>query len=156
MLATPVQIAAAYSALVNGGHIIKPTIIDKIYDPVTKQFIINTPKVGSQLIKQETSDKIRDMLFQDVYGGLTKMYGIPGYTLGGKTGTSQIAFKGKYMNGNGWTDGSFVGMVTRDDLKYIVVIHVRRPRSNQYGEYTAGRLFGDLAKFLVEKGLITK
>ena len=93
MLATPIQMAAAYSALVNGGHIIKPTIIDKIYDPVTKQFIVNTPKVGSQLIKPETSDLIRDMLFQDIYGGLTKMYGIPGYTLGGKTGTSQIAFK---------------------------------------------------------------
>ena len=118
--------------------------------------MVNTPKVGNQVIKKETSDKIRDTLFQVVYGGLTKKYGVPGYTIGGKTGTSQIAFKGKYMNGVGWTNGSFVGMVTRDDLKYIVVIQIRRPRTNQYGEYTAGRLFGDLAKFLIEKGLITK
>ena len=69
---------------------------------------------------------------------------------------SQIAFKGKYMNGNGWTNGSFVGMVTKEDLKYIVVIQVRRPRTTQYGEYTAGRLFGDLAKFLIERELIAK
>lgn len=130
---------------------VKPTIVDKIYDPATKEFIVNQPKIGSQIIKPETSDKIRDLLFQVVYGGLTKKYGVPGYTLGGKTGTSQIAFKGKYMSGPGWTDGSFVGIVTRDDLKYIVVIHVRRPRLSQYGEYTAGRMFGDLAKFLIEK-----
>lgn len=116
----------------------------------------NQPKIGSQVIKPETSEKLRDTLFRVVYDGLTKQYGIPGYTLGGKTGTSQIAFQGKYMNGVGWTDGSFVGMVTKDDLKYIVVVQVHRPRTNQYGEYTAGRLFGDLAKFLIEKGLITK
>lgn len=156
MLATPLQMAVGYSTLVNGGYTIKPTVIDKIYDPVTKQFMVNAPKVGNQVIKQETSDQIRETLFQVVYGGLTKKYGVPGYTIGGKTGTSQIAFKGKYMNGVGRTNGSFVGMVTRDDLKYIVVIQVRRPRTNQYGEYTAGRLFGDLAKFLIEKGLITK
>ncbi|MBP6910364.1 hypothetical protein KBC03_02090 [Patescibacteria group bacterium] len=81
MLATPVQVAAGYSALVNGGHMVKPTIIDKIYDPATKEFVINQPKIGSQIIKPETSDKIRDLLFQVVYRGLTKKYGVPGYTL---------------------------------------------------------------------------
>lgn len=156
MLATPVQIAAGYSILVNGGHVVKPTLIDKIYDPETQQFIENQPKIGAQVIKPETSAKLRDTLFQVVYAGLTKQYGIPGYTLGGKTGTSQLAFQGRYMNGPGWTDWSFVGMVTKDDLKYIVVIQVHRPRTSQYGEYTAGKLFGDLAKFLIEKGLITK
>ncbi|MBP7061781.1 hypothetical protein KA037_03660 [Patescibacteria group bacterium] len=52
--------------------------------------------------------------------------------MGGKSGTSQIAFKGKYQAGNGWTNASFVGIVTRDNPKYIVVVQVRRPRSTQW------------------------
>ncbi len=156
MLATPIQVAAWYSILVNGGHVVKPTLVDKIFDPETGQYMENQPKIGAQIIKPETSEQMRDTLFQVVYAWLTRQYGIPGYTLGGKTGTSQLAFQGKYMSGPGWTDGSFVGIVTKDDLKYVVVIQVHRPRTTQYGEYTAGRLFGDLAKFLIEKWLITK
>lgn len=156
MLATPIQIAAAYSSLVNWWYYVKPRIIDKIYDPETKTFIPQPVKLWAQILKPETSAKIRDALFDVIYGWLTKKFGIPWYTLWGKTGTSQISFKWVYRSGNGWTNASFAGIVTKENLKYVVVIQVRRPRTNQYWEYTAGKIFGDLAKILIEKDLITK
>jgi cell division protein FtsI/penicillin-binding protein 2 len=155
-LATPIQIAAWYSVLVNGWYYVKPRIVDKIFDPSTKTTITNPVKIGGQIIKKETSEKIKDALFQVIYGWLTKKFGIPWYTLWGKTGTSQISFKGQYRSGNGWTNASFAGMVTKDNLKYVVVIQVRRPRSNQFGEYTAGKIFGDVSKLLIEKDLLLK
>jgi cell division protein FtsI/penicillin-binding protein 2 len=99
---------------------------------------------------------MRDALFQVVYGWLTRKFGIPWYTMWGKTWTSQISFKWVYKSWNGWTNASFVGMVTRDNLKYIIVIQVRRPRSNQFWEYTAWKIFGDLSKVLIERDLIEK
>jgi cell division protein FtsI/penicillin-binding protein 2 len=156
MLATPMQIAAWYSAIVNGWYYVKPRIVDKTYDPVNKTFIVNPVKIGAQVLKKETSDKMKDALFQVVYGWLTRKFGIPWYTMWGKTWTSQISFKWVYKSGNGWTNASFVGMVTRDNLKYIIVIQVRRPRSNQFWEYTAWKIFGDLSKILIERDLIEK
>ena len=155
-LATPIQIAAWYSVLVNGGYYVKPRIVDKIYDNKTQTTIVNPIKIGWQIIRKETSEKIKDALFQVIYGWLTKRFGIPWYTLGGKTGTSQISFKGNYRSGNWWTNASFAGMVTKENLKYVVVIQVRRPRTNQFGEYTAGKIFGDVSKLLIEKDLILK
>lgn len=156
MLATPVQIAAAYSAIVNGWYYVKPRIVDKTYDPATKTYTPNPVKLGTQILKPETSAKMREALFEVVYWWLTKNFWIPGYTLWGKTGTSQISFKWVYKSGNWWTNASFVGIVTKENLKYVVVIQVRRPRSNQYWEYTAWKIFGDLSKVLIEKDLILK
>lgn len=87
------QIATAYSILVNGGYYVKPRIVDKIYDPKTKTTTYTPIKIGAQILKKETSDKIKEALREVIYGGLTKKFGIPGYTLGGKTGSSEISFK---------------------------------------------------------------
>lgn len=57
---------------------------------------------------------------------------IEGYLLGAKSGTSQIAYKGKYKGGNGWTQGTFVGIITADNPKYIVLVWTSRPRTNQW------------------------
>lgn len=156
ILATPVQIAAAYSAIVNWWYYVKPRIVDRIYDPVSKAFIQNPIKTWTQILKKETSDKMKEALWEVVYWWLTRKFGIPWYTLGGKTWTSQIAFKWVYRSWAWWTNASFVGIVTKENLKYVVVIQVRRPRNNQFWEYTAGKLFSDLSKTLIEKDLIQK
>lgn len=156
LLATPIQIAAGYSAIVNGWYYVKPRIVEKVYDPISKIFIPNPIKIWTQILKKETSDKMKEALWEVVYGWLTRKFGIPWYTLGWKTWTSQIAFKWIYRSWAWWTNASFVGIVTKENLKYIIVIQVRRPRSNQYWEYTAWKIFGDLSKTLIEKDLIQR
>jgi hypothetical protein len=72
------------------------------------------------------------------------------YSLWGKTWTSQIAFKWKYQEWKWWTHWSFTWIVTKDDIKYLLVIQVRRPRQCQWGYCSAWLIFKDMAKFLLE------
>jgi cell division protein FtsI/penicillin-binding protein 2 len=89
-------------------------------------------------------------LFEVVNGWQIKKFAIAWKTLAGKTWTSQIPFRGKYQNGVWRTNGSFAWIITRDNTKYVIIIQVRRPRTNQRWELTAWAVYGQLAKFLVE------
>ncbi|HKL43929.1 MAG TPA: penicillin-binding protein 2 [Candidatus Absconditabacterales bacterium] len=158
LLATPIQIAAAYGSLVNGGYYIKPTILAGIRDNQTNRYYPNKTEVLRQIFRPETADEIREGLFSvmEKNPDYTNDIKVEGYDLGGKSGTSQISFKGKYQEGLGWTNGSFVGLITKDDPRYVVVIQVRRPRASYWGAQTAGRVFSDVAKFLIGYSLIER
>lgn len=148
LLTTPLQIAVAYSSMVNGGVLVKPTIIRHIdsYNPIWE----SNPHQWSQIFKHLTSETIKDALYKVVYDWQVRKFSIPWYSLAGKTGTPQIAYKGKYQKWLWWTNGSFAGILTRDKLNYVVVIQVRRPRTNEWWENTAGKIYGDIAKFIVQ------
>ncbi len=149
LLATPMQMAVAYSALVNGWYVVKPTIIKKIvsWEGQVKQ-LSKMPK--KKVFKEATSDFIKNALYEVVNWWQIKKFAVAWKTLAGKTGTSQISFKGQYQNGVGWTNGSFAGIITKNNTKYVIIIQVRRPRTSQWWETTAGQIYGDLAKFLLE------
>ncbi|HRX64037.1 MAG TPA: penicillin-binding protein 2 [Candidatus Absconditabacterales bacterium] len=158
LLATPIQIAAAYGSLVNGGYYMKPTILAGIRDVDTNVYYENKAKMLRQIFRPETAEEIKEGLFSvmEKNPDYQNNIRIEGYTLGGKSGTSQISFKGKYQQGNGWTNGSFVGLITKEDPRYIVVIQVRRPRTSYWGAQTAGKVFGDVSKFLIGYSLMDK
>lgn len=158
LLATPIQIAAAYAPLVNGWYYVKPTIIAGTRDGKTQEYVPNPKKVVKQIFRKDTADALKDALFAVINDnpGLYAIAWLEWYTLGGKSWTSQIAFRGKYQQGNGWTNASFVWLVTRDDPRYIVVVQIRRPRSTQWWWQTGGKIFKDLASFLVNYELINK
>ena len=149
LLVTPIQMAMSYSTLVNGGYVVAPTIIKKItsYDGTIKQATKVTKKL---ILKAGVSELMKMALYEVVNGGQIKKFSLVWKTLAGKTSTSQIAFRGQYQNGVGWTNGSFAGIVTKENTKYTIVIQVRRPRTNQRWELTAGAIYGELAKFLIE------
>lgn len=101
---TQIQLAAGYAAVVNGGYYIQPTIIHKIIEK--KKGNENQEKflqqVTRQVFKPETSSVIRDALL-DVLSenpGIANNASISGYALGGKSGTAQISYKGRYQGGN--------------------------------------------------------
>ncbi len=158
LTATPIQLAQWFATLLNGGILIKPTIIDKIYNPNTKEFTQNKPKVLRRVFKKETTKKIKEALFQviEVNELNKKWISIEGFTLWGKTGTAEIVYKGKYKGGNGRTNASFIGTVTKENSKYIVVIQIRRPRWKRRWAQTAWPLFKDIAEFLIAYDLIQK
>ncbi len=157
LLATPLQMAVAYAALVNGWYYVKPTIIEKVYKRDTNQFIVNQTKKEFQIFKPTTSDYLKEALFRTVNNPVIKKFSyIVGYTIGWKSWTSQISFKGKYQKWLWRTNGSFVWIVTKDNLKYVVVVQVRRPRSNLWWDATAGKVFNQIAKFLINYELIER
>lgn len=157
LLVTPMQLAAGYGAVVNGGYYVKPTIIKWTFDKKTNTYYSNTTKITKQIFRPETAEALKVGLFSVLEQNPELRYSkVEWYQLGGKSWTSQISYKGKYHNGIGWTNGSFVGIITKDNPKYIVVIQVRRPRQNIRWWATAGKIFGDIASFIVNYSLIEK
>src|SRR3954466_993080 len=137
---TPMQMAAAYSAIANGGILRTPQLIlDQDGDRVPE------PK-GHRVISEQTSSQLRTMLEGVLApGGTASEVSVPGYTLAGKTGTAQVAENGTYSE----TDyvASFVGFAPAQDPKLLVAVVVNKPRGDIYGGAVAARAFGEIAKF---------
>lgn len=158
MKATPIQIATAYSAIINGWYLLKPTIIAKIYDQKQQQFIQNPTKIIRKVFKSDTSEKVKSALYDVVHENPDnkRIVSIDWFSVGGKSGTAEITYKGKYQTqGQGRTNASYVGIVTKNNLKYLVVVQTRRPRTSKWWISTAWYLFKDIAKFLINYDLIS-
>lgn len=157
LLVTPIQLAAAYGPIVNGGYYVTPTIVKWVFDRKSNVYHANTTQITKQIFRPEISEALRVGLFSVLEQNPELKYAkVPGYQIGGKSWTSQISYKGKYMNGIWWTNGSFVGVITKDNPKYIIVVQVRRPRQNIWWGATAGKIFGDIANFIINYSLIEK
>lgn len=158
LLTTPLQVAAGYAALINGGYFVKPTIVKWIFDKKSETYISNQKQILNQIFKPETNDILKTALFNvlDQNPELWPLTHVEWYNLWGKSWTSQISYKGKYQQWLWWTNASFVGIVTKDNPKYIVIIQIRRPRSSLWWGQTAGKVFGEIAKFLVNYSLMVK
>lgn len=158
ILATPLQVAAWYWALINGGYYVKPTIVAWIEDNTKGLFYENKKKIIRQILKPETTEQIKDALFEimETNKDYINNMRISWYTLWGKSWTSQIAYKWKYQEGNGRTNGSFVWIITKENPQYIVIVQVRRPRTIQRWSSTAGKVFKEVASFLINYSFIEK
>lgn len=158
LLVTPIQIAAWYAALVNWWYYVQPTIIAWIYDKESSTYREKTKKVVRQILKPETSQLMKDSLFEvmEENPDFKKNVKIEWFTLWGKSWTSQISYKWKYQNWIWWTNASFVWLITKENVKYIVVIQIRRPRKSIWWWVTAWRVFRDVARFIVSYNLLEK
>ena len=84
------QMAAAYSVLANGGIYMQPYIIESMLYPDGKK-IETVPTPLRRVIKESTAKQVTAMLVDGVRNGFAKDGAVQGYTLAGKTGTSQIS-----------------------------------------------------------------
>ncbi len=142
---TPLQMATAFAAMVNGGVMMRPSIIDEIRYP-DGRVERRHPKEIRQVISSRASTLISSMLVQVVehgYGGRAK---VPGYYVGGKTGTAQIPGPGGYTED---TNHSFVGFAPLDNPKFVMVIKYEKPKRT-YAEVTAAPVFADIATFALQ------
>jgi cell division protein FtsI (penicillin-binding protein 3) len=139
---TPTQMAAAYSAIANGGILRPPHIIQRVGDRR-----LPTPR-GHRIISGATSTQLRSML-EGVLGpgGTASEASIPGYRLAGKTGTAQ---KPDPVNGGYSKDkfvASFVGFAPARHPRLLVTVMVDEPRGEIYGGVVAAPAFQDITKF---------
>lgn len=132
---TPLQQINAICSVVNGGNLMQPHFIKSITDSngnIVQQF---SPQILRRVVSEDTSATIRSMM-ESVIKQYTGIYSfIPGYRIGGKTGTSQ-----KYENGAIVQKfvSSFVGTYPADNPEYVVLIVVDEPSSgNYYGSVVA-------------------
>lgn len=123
---TAIQLANAVCAAINGGELMQPYIVKEIYSDDGAIVQENEPTVIRRVIKEETSAIVREMLEGVVEEGGGKNCYIPGYRIGGKTGTAQ-----KYENGviaQGKNIASFIGFAPVEDPQFLVYILVDEPK----------------------------
>lgn len=150
LLVTPIQIAAGYASMINGWQYIKPTIISKICEWWTDNCQSTKTKIIKQIFDPAIADELKFSLTKVIEIPVNGKYSdVPGYKVWWKSWTPQISYRGRYRAGNWWTNGSYVGMITEDNLKYLIVIQVRRPRSTQWWNQTAWPIFKSIASFLI-------
>ncbi|MFC0596895.1 peptidoglycan D,D-transpeptidase FtsI family protein [Streptomyces palmae] len=87
--ATPLQMAMVASAIANDGKLMEPYMVDKLRAPNLNDIEQHSPKEMSQAVSSETAAKLQDMMKTVVEKGTGTMARIPGYDVGGKTGTAQ-------------------------------------------------------------------
>lgn len=141
---TAMQMITAFSAVVNGGYLMKPQIVSQITDSNGKVVKETEPEVVRQVISSQTSDEMREMLVNVVEDGLGKPAAVEGYRVGGKTGTAEIAQGGSYAENNYIL--SFMGFAPADNPKYACLVIVDSPASGGNSGTLAGGIFSKIMK----------
>ncbi|RMH48078.1 MAG: penicillin-binding protein 2 [Alphaproteobacteria bacterium] len=112
---SPLHLAAAYATIVNGGHKVRPTLV-----------LGGGRRDGERLISAETSRQLRKMLAEVVTRGTATFAQVPGYPIGGKTGTADKPNpKGGYYKDK--VIATFAGAFPASDPKYVVVVTLDEP-----------------------------
>jgi cell division protein FtsI (penicillin-binding protein 3) len=139
---TPLHLASAYAALVNGG-IWRPATLMKV-EPG------QAPK-GSRVFTQATSDRIRAMLRLVVLDGTGRKANADGLRVGGKTGTAEKAGAGGYAHHT--TVSTFAGAFPMDAPRYVVIAMLDEPKGSaeSFGQRTAGYVVAPVVSKVVSR-----
>ncbi|TSC94845.1 MAG: cell division protein FtsI (penicillin-binding protein 3) [Candidatus Berkelbacteria bacterium Athens1014_28] len=146
---TPLQMVNAFSVIANGGVLMKPQIVDKVIYADGKEEDVR-PQEIRRVIGEDTAKKVSDMLRSVVVNGHGKRADVPGYLVGGKTGTAQVAKKGSQGYEDSITIGSFAGFAPIDNPMFTVLVKISNPKDVQWAESSAAPAFGEIMKFLLE------
>ncbi len=146
---TPVQLLRAVCAAINGGNLLKPYIVREITDAAGNVIQRGEKQVVGHPISPETSATMRTLLEDVVNLGGGKNARIPGYRVGGKTGTAQVYVDGVVSREK--HIGSFVGFAPADDPRIAVILIVDQADvAVDFGSVTAA----PFAREILERSLI--
>jgi cell division protein FtsI (penicillin-binding protein 3) len=126
---TPLQTAVAAAALVNGGKLIPPTLFPRT--------AAEAALLAKQVIRHETSDIMRYLMRLNVVKGSGRQADVPGFLVGGKTGTAEKVVNGGYSNKHRFN--AFLSTFPVTDPQYVVLVIVDEPKPEEGKVYaTAG------------------
>lgn len=152
MTATMLQMAAAVSSVLNGGTYYQPHLIDSRTTADGKTTAIKPTILEKGVVKPQVGQQLQQLM-EYVYSENHNVYesdAHPGYNVGGKTGTGQIAAGGGYKEGV--YNGTFLGFVGGDQPQYVVAVLVNSPNLPGFesaGSQGAAPIFGKVADMLI-------
>ncbi|WP_417669938.1 peptidoglycan D,D-transpeptidase FtsI family protein [Roseibium sp.] len=120
---TPMQTAVAAAALVNGGTLLPPTFLPRTQD--------EAKVLGQRVVSEETSRVMRYLFRLNVLSGSGRRADVPGYTVGGKTGTAEKIENGRYVSNK--RRNSFLSAFPMDDPRYVVLVVIDEPKPEREG-----------------------
>ncbi len=142
---TPLQLITAFSAICNGGELMKPQLVKEIKDKDGNLIETIEPEKVRQVISQETSKTLMEILETVVSQGTGKNAFIEGYRVVGKTGTAQ-----KIIPGGGYSSSeyvsSFLGAAPVNDPKVAALVVIDTPQGAYYGGVIAAPAFKNVVE----------
>jgi cell division protein FtsI (penicillin-binding protein 3)/stage V sporulation protein D (sporulation-specific penicillin-binding protein) len=139
---TPVQMAAAYGALANGGLWVQPHLVRRVADDEPLQ-----PR-RRRIVPESVAEHVLRMLRGVVREGSGYRAAVPGYQVAGKTGTAEKPDEKGY--GTGKYVASFVGIVPVTAPRLAILVLVDEPQGQYYGGFVAAPAFRELARFALQ------
>lgn len=137
---TMIQLASAFSSIVNGGEYYQPHLVKRIVDDNGNTVQNIEPVLLRQTISKQTSDTVKGYLYNTVTSGTAKSAKVEGYSMGGKTGTAE-----KYPRGNKKYLVSFIGFAPVEDPEVLVYVVINEPNvENQAQSSLATNLAKDI------------
>lgn len=140
---TPIQLLTAVSSIGNEGMLMEPRIVKKMTDRNGKTVKKYNTKVVRKVISSKTASEMKGIMEFVVGKGGGGNAKVPGYRIGGKTGTADKVVNGKYTKD---TYSSFVGMAPMEDPKLAVLVVVDSPMGTQFGSAVAAPIAQDFLK----------
>jgi cell division protein FtsI (penicillin-binding protein 3) len=142
---TPLQILRTYSAIANGGFLVKPHVVSEIISPDGQLLFSFMDSEKKRIISSKTAGIFKEVLKSVVAGGTGEKAAVEGEEVAGKTGTAQMIdpktkrySKEKYVS-------SFVGFAPANNPRFALIVVVYEPKGQIYGGVVASPVFRDIA-----------
>jgi cell division protein FtsI (penicillin-binding protein 3) len=149
---TPLQLAAAYSAIANDGVLLQPTLIREVRDPSGAVRYRHRPEPVRRAVTPEVAARLRDLLRGVVEaGGTGERAALANFQLAAKTGTARRVVGGRYAPGQ--YTASFAALFPGDDPQLVVVMKIDNP---QKGSYFAAQTAAPVTRSMLEQALAAR
>ena len=143
---TTLQLVTALSVIANGGHVIRPYVIDRIHDDKGVVIKKTYPLLKRKIIDYDVAHTMRTILTRVVEEGTGRRARIEGIQVAGKTGTAQKILKERRGYSHSDFVACFMGFVPADDPLFSIIVMVDEPRGAYYGGTVAAPVFKNIAE----------
>ena len=150
---TAMQMLDAYNVVANDGVHVPPRLVAATVDEDGRRRPVDAG-ASRRVVSEQTARQVREMLVEVVESGTGQRAQVPGYSVGGKTGTARKPQDtGTYRDraGNYHYVAAFTGMVPAEDPELSIIVAVDEPTATIYGGSAAAPVFADLAKFALNR-----
>lgn len=143
---TPLQVLRAYSAIANGGFLVRPYVVSKIISPEGKVLVSFENSEKKHIISTRTAEIFKEMLKSVVdEEGTGRSASIEGNKVAGKTGTAQVMDPKTKRYSREKFVSSFVGFVPADNPRLAMIVVIYEPKGQIYGGVVAAPVFREIA-----------
>ncbi len=139
---TPLQMAMAVAAIANDGLLMRPYVVKAIVTPHGVQE--TQPQALDRVVSPQTARAIRTMMGEVAQGIDPTWLNVPGYRVGGKTGTASVVSDGSYKPGA--YIASFAGIVPLDEPRLVILVKIDEPQGVPWGTVVAAPVFAAVAR----------
>jgi len=146
---TPLQLAAAYGALANGGVLLEPSLVREVRRPDGSVAWRGAPRPVRRAVPAGVATQLVHMMVGVVEEGTARRAALGTYNLAGKTGTARRNVGGHYLEGHYWA--SFVGLFPAEDPQLVLVVKIDDPQ----GEYFGGTTAAPVVRTILEAAIAT-